>query len=204
MDEFVLASGNRGKLEEIAELLVHLPVVLSAQSDYSVPEADENGLTFVENALIKARNAARHTNKPSLADDSGIAVSALDGAPGIFSARYAGVGATDAQNVEKLLRNTHHLTAAKRACCFICVAAFVRHEFDPIPVICQGIWRGQLLDTPQGLQGFGYDPIFLPDGLDRSAAELEPQLKNSISHRALAFRKLVAELEVEINAPVAT
>ena len=202
MHEFVLASGNRGKLKEIAALLDQLPVVLSAQSDYSVPEAEETGLTFVENALIKARNAARHTKKPSLADDSGIAVSALDGAPGIFSARYAGVGATDAQNVEKLLNDTHHLEASKRECRFICVTAFVRHEFDPIPIICQGVWRGRLLDGPRGLQGFGYDPIFLPDGLDRSAAELEPQLKNSISHRSQALRKLVAELQAEISAPV--
>jgi XTP/dITP diphosphohydrolase len=202
MHEFVLASGNRGKLKEIAALLDQLPVVLSAQSDYSVPEAEETGLTFVENALIKARNAARHTKKPSLADDSGIAVSALDGAPGIFSARYAGVGATDAQNVEKLLNDTHHLEASKRECRFICVTAFVRHEFDPITIICQGVWRGRLLDGPRGLQGFGYDPIFLPDGLDRSAAELEPQLKNSISHRSQALRKLVAELQAEISAPV--
>jgi XTP/dITP diphosphohydrolase len=201
MHEFVLASGNRGKLNEIAALLNPLPVVLSVQSEYGVSEADETGLTFVENALIKARNAARHTQKPSLADDSGIAVSALDGAPGIFSARYAGVGATDAQNVEKLLDNTHHLVGSARACCFICVAVFMRHEFDPLPIICQGIWRGCLLDAPRGSQGFGYDPIFLPDGSDRSAAELEPQLKNAISHRALAFRKLLVELQGAISTP---
>jgi len=201
MVEVVLASGNLGKLKELTVLLQDLPFLLKSQSDFAVPEAVEDGLSFIENAIIKARHAAVITNRPALADDSGIAVDALGGAPGIYSARYAGEHASDRNNLEKLLDDAAHLESSQRRCQFICVAAFVRSARDPMPIIAQGVWRGQLLRSPRGEAGFGYDPIFLPDGFDQSSAELTPRLKNTVSHRALALDAMAASLAAEFARP---
>jgi len=201
MVEVVLASGNSGKLKELTVLLQDLPFSLKSQSDFAVPEAVEDGLSFIENAIIKARHAAVITNRPALADDSGIAVDALGGAPGIYSARYAGEHASDRNNLEKLLDDAAHLEPSQRGCQFICVAAFVRNARDPMPIIAQGVWRGQLLRRPRGEAGFGYDPIFLPDGFDQSSAELTPRLKNTVSHRALALGAMAASLAAEFARP---
>ncbi len=194
MVDIVLASGNQGKLAELKDLLRDVPVRLRAQSDFGVPEAIEDGLSFIENAIIKARNAAAHTKQPALADDSGIAVDALAGAPGIYSARYAGEGASDAENLEKLLADTEHVPDDQRQCRFICVAAFVRHASDPLPLVCAGIWHGRLLRAPVGAHGFGYDPIFYVPDRHASSAELAPALKNTISHRAQALQQMVQAL----------
>ena len=198
MLEIVLASGNPGKLIELTDLLRALPVTLRAQSEFGVPEAVEDGLTFIENAIIKARNAASHTQRAALADDSGIALDALGGAPGIFSARYAGEGATDTDNLDKLLCDCAHLPDEQRSCRFICVAVYVRHALDPIPIICQGVWAGRLLRRPQGTHGFGYDPIFYVPDRKCSSAELLPAVKNTISHRAQALQQMVNSLRNEI------
>ena len=199
--ELVLASGNRGKLKELAALLEGTRITLLAQSELDVPEAIENGLSFVENAIIKARNAAVHSGRPALADDSGIAVDALDGAPGIYSARYAGEGAGDVENLEKLLADTAHLAADERGCRFICVAVFLRKPDDPVPVICQGAWEGRLLYEPRGEHGFGYDPIFWVPDRDCASAELEPAVKNAISHRAQALNQMASALRREFAVP---
>lgn len=188
--EIVLASGNRGKLSELTSILSNLPVTLRAQADFDVPMAIEDGTTFIENALIKARNASACTGLPALADDSGIAVHALNGAPGIYSARYAGEQASDADNLNKLLAETGHLEDDKRQCRFICVVAYLRHAADPVPIVAQGLWGGRLLREAQGENGFGYDPIFLVEEHACSSAQLSPSVKNAISHRALALAAL--------------
>lgn len=193
--EIVLASGNRGKLAELAEILATCDVSVRAQGDFDVPEADEDGLTFIENALKKARNAARYSNRPALADDSGIAVDALAGAPGIYSARYAGAGANDARNVAKLLQDMADVPDGERQCRFICVIAFLRDPDDPTPIICQGEWAGTVLRAPRGNAGFGYDPIFYVAERDCSAAELEPVVKNALSHRGRALREFVSAFQ---------
>ncbi len=190
MKEFVLATGNAGKLREIQALLNDLGIGIRAQHEFQVPEAEETGLTFVENALIKARNASRHTGLPALADDSGLAVDALDGAPGIYSARYAGPGASDADNNEALLAALATIPAAARSARFICVLVMLRHWQDPTPLIFNGAWDGHILFAPRGLGGFGYDPLFQPAGLDISSAELPAAEKNRISHRAQALAAL--------------
>jgi XTP/dITP diphosphohydrolase len=206
MLEIVLASGNQGKLIELVELLRGLPVTLRAQSEFDVPEAVEDGLTFIENAIIKARNAASHTGRAALADDSGIALDALGGAPGIYSARYAGEGASDAENLDKLLVDTAHLPDDQRACRFICVAAYVRRAEDPMPIVCEGVWLGQLLRHRRGTHGFGYDPIFYVPDRKSSSAELAPNIKNTISHRAQALQQMANSLRREFkrdNDPLA-
>ena len=170
-------------------------VTVRPQADFDVPEADEDGLTFVENALKKARNAARYCERPALADDSGIAVDALSGAPGIYSARYAGVGASDEQNIAKLLHDMADVPDGQRQCRFICVIAFLRHADDPTPIICQGEWPGTLLRMPRGAHGFGYDPIFHVPEHDCSSAELEPAVKNTISHRGRALGAFVSAIQ---------
>ncbi|HCU88831.1 MAG TPA: non-canonical purine NTP pyrophosphatase, RdgB/HAM1 family [Gammaproteobacteria bacterium] len=199
MVNIVLASSNRGKLTELTDLLREVPVTVVAQSDFNVPEAVENGLSFIENAIIKARNAAAFTECPALADDSGISVDALGGAPGIYSARYAGDGASDAENLEKLLADTEHVPDEQRQCRFICVVAFVRNATDPLPIVCEGIWFGRLLRAPVGTSGFGYDPIFYVPDRDSSSAELASEVKNKISHRAQALRQLVRALSEEFS-----
>jgi XTP/dITP diphosphohydrolase len=202
VNEVILASGNRGKLVELNALISELDVTFRAQSDFDVPEAQEIGLSFVENAIIKARNAALFTKRPALADDSGISVDALNGAPGIYSARYAGEAASDHENLNLLLERTNHLPESQRQCQFICLAVFVRHASDPMPIIAEGVWKGVLLHEPRGANGFGYDPIFRPNGMEISSAELDPKKKNKISHRGLAMRQMVDYFRQEFTATI--
>jgi XTP/dITP diphosphohydrolase len=194
MKQIVLATGNLGKVREINELLADHDIEVIPQSAFGVPEAEETGLSFVENALIKARNAALHTGLPAIADDSGLEVDALQGAPGIYSSRYAGAGASDSDNLEKLLAELADLTVAQRKARFQCVMVYMRHHLDPTPLICQGTWEGHILFAARGSNGFGYDPIFYVPSHDCSSAELPPEIKNRLSHRGQALRKLIASL----------
>ena len=194
MKQIVLATGNLGKVREINELLAGHDLEVIPQSAFEVPEAEETGLTFVENALIKARNAAAHTQLPAIADDSGLEVDALQGAPGIYSSRYAGPGASDQDNLEKLLAELGDLPDAQRTARFQCVMVYLRHAHDPAPLICQGTWEGRVLFAPRGGNGFGYDPVFYVPTHDCSSAELAPELKNRLSHRGQALRKLITAL----------
>lgn len=190
----VLASNNPGKVREINQMLAGLHLTVVSQSERGVSEAEETGLSFVENAILKARNATRHTGLPAIADDSGIEVDYLNGAPGIYSARYAGKGASDEQNLRKLLDDLVGVPEAERTARFQCLMVYLRHEFDPTPVICQGTWEGRILFEPRGANGFGYDPIFFVPTHNCSSAELPPEVKNKLSHRGQALRKLVQEL----------
>lgn len=192
MNQLVVATGNKGKLAEIASVLAPFNMNVLPQSQFNVPEADETGLTFVENAIIKARNAAHHTGKAALADDSGLEVDGLNGAPGIYSARYAGPNATDALNVEKLLHAISDLEGHQRSARFQCVMVYLRHENDPTPLICQGTWEGLITTAPEGSNGFGYDPVFWVPDRHCTAAQLSSEVKNSISHRGQALKKLLA------------
>ena len=191
----VLATGNPGKVRELQQLLAESGYDIRPQSDYGTPDAIEDGLGFVENALIKARNASKHTGLPAIADDSGIAVDALNGAPGIYSARYAGEGATDAQNLQLLLENVESVPDGERRARFICLMVYVRHAEDPTPIICQGAWEGTLLRQPQGENGFGYDPIFYVPEKGCTSAELASEEKNALSHRGQALQCLVSQLK---------
>ena len=191
----VLASSNPGKVREINQMLAGLHLSVVPQSDFKVMDAEETGLTFVENALLKARNATRHTGLPAIADDSGIEVDALNGAPGIYSARYAGVGANDQKNLEKLLVELQDVPQNLRSARFQCLMVYLRHAADPTPLICQGTWNGRILFEPRGVNGFGYDPVFYVVSHDCAAAELPPEIKNALSHRGQALRSLVASLE---------
>jgi len=164
------------------------------QSHYNVADAEETGLTFVENAILKARNAAQHTGLPALADDSGLEVDALHGAPGIYSARYAGPMASDAENLGKLLAMLKDVPEEKRGAHFQCVLVYLRHALDPTPLICQGAWEGRILTAPRGTSGFGYDPVFFVPSHACSAAELPAETKNVLSHRGQALRQLLAGL----------
>ncbi|WP_305909642.1 RdgB/HAM1 family non-canonical purine NTP pyrophosphatase [Methylomarinum sp. Ch1-1] len=187
----VLASGNRGKIKEIQAILEGHPIL--PQSQFDIAEADETGSTFIENAIIKARNAALHANAPAIADDSGLVVDALNGAPGVISARYAGAGASDQDNVIKLLRELEGVGEAERTARFVCVIVFMEHAGDPTPVIAQGCWEGRILESPRGENGFGYDPVFWVSEYQCSSAQLTPEVKNAISHRGQALKQL-AEL----------
>ncbi len=195
MKEIILASSNQGKVREINQLLARLDLHVQPQTDFGVPDIEETGLTFVENAILKARNAAQHTGRPAIADDSGIEVDALNGAPGIYSARYAGIGASDQANLEKLLTELGDLPGEKRTARFQCLMVYMRHAYDPTPLICQGSWEGRILFKPQGENGFGYDPVFYVPTHDCSSAELTADIKNSLSHRGQALRKLLAAFE---------
>ncbi|WP_101675714.1 RdgB/HAM1 family non-canonical purine NTP pyrophosphatase [Alloalcanivorax mobilis] len=195
MDTIVLASGNRKKLEEMRAILAPLNVNVVAQSEYDVPEAEETGLTFVENALIKARNASLHTGLPAIADDSGLEVDALNGAPGIYSARFSGADASDAKNNALLIEMLADLPDAPRSARYQALLVLLRHAEDPTPLICQGTWEGEILDTPRGEHGFGYDPYFLIPAAGETAAEMEPAEKNRISHRGRALNDLIEQLE---------
>ncbi|MGB5473567.1 MAG: XTP/dITP diphosphatase [Gammaproteobacteria bacterium] len=195
MKDIVLASSNPGKVREINQLLTGLALHVRPQGEFGVADAEETGLTFVENAILKARNAASHTGLPAIADDSGLEVDALNGAPGIYSARYAGSGAGDQANLEKLLEALQDVPEAQRTARFQCLLVYMRHAGDPTPLICQGTWEGRILTGPRGEQGFGYDPVFHVPTHDCSSAELAPEVKNSLSHRGQALRKLVAALQ---------
>ncbi|AOV15699.1 non-canonical purine NTP pyrophosphatase, RdgB/HAM1 family [Acidihalobacter aeolianus] len=194
VERLVLASGNPGKVRELGALLAGSGVQVVAQADFGVPEAEETGLSFVENAILKARNAALHTGLPAVADDSGLEVDALDGAPGIYSARYAGPEADDAANNAKLLGALAGVPEAARTARFRCAMVFLRHAGDASPVIALAAWEGRILAAPAGAGGFGYDPLFAVAGLDCTAAELDPAEKNRLSHRGQAVRALLAAL----------
>ena len=191
-NSLVLASGNAGKIKELQALLPNY--ILIPQTQFDVPEIAETGTTFVENAILKARHAAKISKLPAIADDSGLVIAALNDAPAIYSARYAGENATDAENIEKVLRELDGVPLLHRHAYFFCVVVLLRHENDPCPIIAQGRWEGYILDYPQGENGFGYDPIFGVPSHHCSAAQLPFEIKNSLSHRAQALAKLQATL----------
>jgi XTP/dITP diphosphohydrolase len=185
----VLASGNAGKLRELAGILKPLGVSLVSQAKFSVPEVEETGLCFVENAILKAREAARSSGLPAISDDSGLAVDYLEGAPGIHSARYSGEG--DAANNTKLLCALAEIPEEQRGARFHCALVFMRHALDPLPIVCQASWEGRILEAPRGENGFGYDPLFYVPDYQCSSAELPREIKNRISHRAQASALLL-------------
>jgi XTP/dITP diphosphohydrolase len=189
---FVLASNNAGKLREFEQLFSKLGLAVVPQAQFGVADADETGLSFIENALIKARHASEKTNRPAMADDSGIVVPALNGAPGIYSARYSGKG--DTANNEKLLRALDGVEGAGRDAFYVAVIALVKHANDPMPIIAEGRWYGRIAETPAGDGGFGYDPLFIPNGFDITAAQMTRDEKQSLSHRALALTALAPKL----------
>jgi len=191
LSTIVLASGNAGKLREINELLAPVDIRVASQSDYGISEAEETGLTFVENAIIKARHACAHTGRPAIADDSGLEVDALNGAPGIYSSRYAGPDADDQANLARLLNALADVPDGQRSARFQCLMVYLDHEGDPTPIICQGTWEGKILHEPRGSGGFGYDPIFYVPTHNCASAELPAALKNSLSHRGQALQQLL-------------
>lgn len=193
MSTLVLASNNAGKLRELSALLAPLHLELVPQSQFNIPEAEEPHCTFVENALAKARHAARLTGLPALADDSGLCASALGGAPGVLSARYAGEPKSDARNNERLVADLAHQT--DRSAHYYCVLVLVRHADDPQPLIAEGEWWGEIVAEPRGTGGFGYDPYFWLPEFGCTAAELAAEKKNAISHRGIAMRRLVDRLQ---------
>ncbi|HEX5276871.1 MAG TPA: RdgB/HAM1 family non-canonical purine NTP pyrophosphatase [Fluviicoccus sp.] len=198
MKKLVLATGNAGKLRELQSLLLPLEIEVLSQRALEITDADETGLSFVENALIKARHAAAASGLPALADDSGLCVDVLHGAPGIYSARYAGPGADDDANNRLLLQNLlpfrgNGIPLTAR---FVCVLALVRHAEDPMPLLCQGVWEGEILAAPQGAGGFGYDPLFWSPEHHASSAALDPARKNRVSHRGRAMQELLKQLQL--------
>ena len=196
MTKVVLASNNQGKLRELQQTLAPLKLALISQSEFTFPEAVEDGLSFVENAIIKARHAAKLTGLPALADDSGLEIDALQGEPGIYSARYAGTdldrAANDAANNRLVLDKLSTVQESQRSARFHCVIALLRFPDDPMPLICQGSWEGRILFEEKGSNGFGYDSIFYVPTHDCTSAELAPQIKNSLSHRAQAIQDLLS------------
>ena len=198
MTRAVLASSNPGKLRELASLLAPLSLQLVAQSELGIHPAQETGTTFTENALLKAHHAARHARLSALADDSGLEVDALGGRPGVWSARFAGVGSSDEQNLRQLLAELEDVPGGYRQARYQCVIVWVRSVGDQAPVIAHGTWEGSIARAPRGHGGFGYDPVFIPAGEQRSAAELTAAEKNTVSHRAQALRELVARLQQDV------
>ena len=188
--KLILASGNAGKLAELRDLLGDAGIDLQAQSEFGVEDAEETGRTFVENAILKARHAARATGMPALGDDSGLCVDALDGAPGLYSARYAGTHGDAGANIAKLLDALRDVPEQQRSARFVCVLALLRHAEDPQPLIAEGVWEGRILFAPRGEGGFGYDPVFFDPERNMGAAELDAALKNRISHRGRALALL--------------
>lgn len=197
MTELVVATGNKGKLKEINEVLAPLGFTVKGQSEFNISSAEETGLTFVENAILKARHTSLQTGRPALADDSGLEVDALAGQPGIYSARYAGADADDAANNRKLLDALLDIPDERRTARFQCVMVYLRHAEDPVPLICQGTWEGRIGLEPSGSNGFGYDPLFFVPEKNCMAAELSPQEKNQRSHRGQALKQLVAALSAK-------
>lgn len=187
----VLASNNIGKLREIQQLLEKLSIQVIPQSEFNVPDIQENALTFVENAILKARCAAKYSGLSAIADDSGLEVDALNGTPGIYSARFAGKNATDQENRAKLLYELKDIPEENRTARFQCVIVYLRHFKDPTPIIAQGTWQGRILFHEQGKNGFGYDPLFFVPTHNCSAAELPMDIKNQISHRGRALKRLI-------------
>jgi len=196
VQKIVLASGNPGKLAEFKALLANTNLEIVAQAQLGIDDAEETATTFVENALLKARHAAARSGLSALADDSGLCVPALHGAPGVYSARYAGAHGDDAANNAKLLSDLSDMPDSQRDAFFICVLVLLRDAGDPTPLIVEGRWHGHVLRQPRGIHGFGYDPLFLPHGQNRSSVELDPALKNRLSHRSQALAQLRARLSV--------
>ncbi len=197
MKKIVLASNNKGKVREFGEMLSTINMEVLPQATFNIDDADETGLTFVENAIIKARHASAIAGLPAIADDSGLEVDFLKGAPGIYSARYSGKGATDEKNLLKLLDALKDVPEEKRTARFQCVLVYMQHENDPTPIICQGTWEGVILTEPQGENGFGYDPIFYVPTHNCSSAQLNAEEKNKLSHRGQALKKLREVLGLE-------
>ncbi|MCI2283319.1 RdgB/HAM1 family non-canonical purine NTP pyrophosphatase [Colwellia sp. MSW7] len=201
MSKIVLATGNQGKVKELASLLAEHQIEIVPQSNFNVPDVAETGTTFVENAIIKARHAAKLTGLPAIADDSGLEVDALQGAPGVYSARYAfdivGEQVTDEDNTNKLLKALENTPDDQRKARFHCVLVYMKHENDPTPIICHGVWEGSISREKRGEQGFGYDPVFWQKDLQLSSAQLPRNIKNRLSHRGQALAQLVKQLAKE-------
>lgn len=195
MKKIVLASNNPGKLREFGQMLATIDIEVLPQAQFNIPEAEEPHITFVENALAKARHAAKLTGLPALADDSGICVRALGGAPGVYSARYAGEPKSDERNNQKLINDLKGVS--DRRAHYVALLVFVHHADDPQPIICEGEWHGEIIDTPRGENGFGYDPYFLVPDLGRTAAELSAEEKNARSHRGKALELLIERLKLD-------
>lgn len=193
--QVVLASNNAGKLREFGQMLATIDIEVLPQAQFNIPEAEEPHITFVENALAKARHAAKLTGLPALADDSGICVSALGGAPGVFSARFAGEPKSDERNNQKLIADLQG--KADRRAHYVAVLVFVHHADDPQPIVVEGEWHGEIIDTPRGANGFGYDPYFLVPDLNQTAAEIAAAEKNQRSHRGKALRQLIERLKLD-------
>jgi len=196
MKKIVLASNNAGKLREFGQMLATIDIEVLPQAQFNIPEADEPHVTFVENALAKARHASKLTGLPALADDSGICVSALGGAPGVYSARFAGEPKSDERNNQKLIADLKG--KSDRRAHYVAVLVFVHHADDPQPIICEGEWHGEIIDTPRGENGFGYDPYFLVPDLNQTAAEIAAEEKNRRSHRGQALRQLIERLKLDV------
>jgi len=196
MKKIVLASNNAGKLREFAQMLATIDIEVLPQAHFNIPEAEEPHITFVENALAKARHAAKLTGLPALADDSGICVAALGGAPGVFSARFAGEPKSDDRNNQKLITDLQG--KADRRAHYVAVLVFVHHADDPQPIVVEGEWHGEIIDTPRGANGFGYDPYFLVPDLNQTAAEISAENKNQRSHRGKALRLLIERLKLDV------
>ena len=195
MTTIVLATGNQGKVKELSELLAAHHITIVPQSQYQVSDVAETGTTFVENAIIKARHAAKETGLPAIADDSGLEVDALQGAPGIYSARFAGQDANDDDNTAKLLAELEGVAEGKRSARFHCVLVYMRHADDPTPIICHGKWEGSITTKKQGEQGFGYDPVFWLEDKNMTSAQLPRDVKNALSHRGKALQQLVKHFQ---------
>ncbi len=193
-EKIVLASNNAGKVREINQLLAEQQIRVVPQKEFGIGDIEETGLTFVENAILKARHAAKESGLAAIADDSGLEVDALQGAPGIYSARFAGPGCNDRDNNTLLLERLQGVPDAERSARFQCLLVYLRHADDPTPIICQGTWEGRILHSPSGENGFGYDPLFYVPKYDCSSAELPPETKNQLSHRGQALRKLLDAL----------
>jgi XTP/dITP diphosphohydrolase len=196
MKQIVLASNNAGKLREFAQMLAKVDIEVLPQAHFNIPEAEEPHVTFLENALAKARHAAKLTGLPALADDSGICVRALGGAPGVYSARFAGEPKSDERNNAKLIADLQG--QADRRAHYVAVLVFVHHADDPQPIICEGEWHGEIVDTPRGAGGFGYDPYFLVPDLNQTAAEISAEEKNKRSHRGKALAQLMERLKLDV------
>ncbi|MDG2019190.1 MAG: RdgB/HAM1 family non-canonical purine NTP pyrophosphatase [Porticoccaceae bacterium] len=195
MKDWVLASANKGKIRELQDMLGGLGINIIPQQDLGIEDAEETGLTFVENAILKARHAAEKSGLPAIADDSGLEVDYLKGAPGIYSARFSGKGATDQSNLDKLMSEMQGVPANRRYARYQTVIAIMAHATDPTPIICQGTWEGEITFEEKGTEGFGYDPVFKPADTDCHAAELEKSVKNTISHRGKAINQLLEKLK---------
>lgn len=196
MKKIILASSNKGKIKEFKELFSKISIEIIPQTEFDIPDADETGLTFIENAILKARNCTAHTGLPAIADDSGLEVMSLNGEPGIYSARYAGQHGDDKANINKLLSNLAN--SNQRQARFICALAFLKHENDPAPILATGELNGEITIKEHGEDGFGYDPIFFVPHLNKTLAQISSDTKNQISHRAIALSKLINEFSTKI------